>query len=84
MLTCILAHYFLWHLKIRLGKSTVNYALADRLLLKLVLLMRKHNLDSLIEQIIESRFYPEIPKAHAWTNFRLEKRGFINFQTIVN
>jgi hypothetical protein len=29
MLTCILAHFFLWHLKIRLGKkSTVYYALA--------------------------------------------------------
>jgi len=29
ILTCILAHFFLWHLKIRLGKkSTVYYALA--------------------------------------------------------
>ena len=29
MLTCILAHFFLWHLKIRLGKkSTVCYAIA--------------------------------------------------------
>jgi len=29
MLTCMLAHFFLWHLKIRLGKkSTVYYALA--------------------------------------------------------
>ncbi|RZB38249.1 MAG: hypothetical protein SRB2_00595 [Desulfobacteraceae bacterium Eth-SRB2] len=30
MLTCMLAHFFLWHLKIRLGKkSTVYYAIAD-------------------------------------------------------
>lgn len=29
ILTCILAHFFLWHLKIRLGKkSTIHYALA--------------------------------------------------------
>jgi len=29
MLTCILAHFFLWHLKIRTGKkSTIHYALA--------------------------------------------------------
>jgi SRSO17 transposase len=29
MLTCMLAHFFLWHLKIRLGKkSTVHYGLA--------------------------------------------------------
>jgi hypothetical protein len=29
MLTCMLAHFFLWHLKIRMGKkSTVYYALA--------------------------------------------------------
>jgi SRSO17 transposase len=29
MLTCLLAHFFLWHLKIRLGKkSTVHYAVA--------------------------------------------------------
>jgi SRSO17 transposase len=29
MLTCMLAHFFLWHLKIRLGKkSTVYYAIA--------------------------------------------------------
>ena len=29
ILTCMLAHFFLWHLKIRLGKkSTVYYALA--------------------------------------------------------
>jgi len=30
ILTCMLAHFFLWHLKIRLGKkSTVYYAIAD-------------------------------------------------------
>ena len=30
MLTCMLAHFFLWHLKIRLGKkSTVSYTIAD-------------------------------------------------------
>ena len=29
MLTCMLAHFFLWHLKIRLGKkSTIHYAVA--------------------------------------------------------
>jgi SRSO17 transposase len=29
MLTCMLAHFFLWHLKIRLGeKSTLYYAIA--------------------------------------------------------
>jgi len=29
MLTCMMAHFFLWHLKIRLGeKSTVHYAIA--------------------------------------------------------
>ena len=29
MLTCIMAHFFLWHLKIRLGKkSTVHYYIA--------------------------------------------------------
>jgi len=29
MLICMMAHYFLWHLKIRLGKkSTVHYAVA--------------------------------------------------------
>ena len=30
ILTCMLSHFFLWHLKIRLGKkSTINYAIAD-------------------------------------------------------
>ena len=30
MLTCMLAHFFLWHLKIRMGKkSTVYYAVSD-------------------------------------------------------
>jgi SRSO17 transposase len=29
MLTCMLAHFFLWHLNIRLGKkSTIHYAVA--------------------------------------------------------
>ncbi|MFH1116370.1 MAG: hypothetical protein V1792_20850 [Pseudomonadota bacterium] len=29
MITCILAHFFLWHLKIRMGKkSTVHYSVA--------------------------------------------------------
>ena len=29
ILTCMLAHFFLWHLKIRLGKkSTIYYAIA--------------------------------------------------------
>jgi hypothetical protein len=29
MLTCMLAHFFLWHMRIRLGeKSTIYYAVA--------------------------------------------------------
>jgi hypothetical protein len=25
MLTCMLAHFFLWHIKIRLGKKSTSY-----------------------------------------------------------
>ena len=53
ILTCMLAHFFLWHLKIRMGKKAPSITLSQlRILLKLLLPMRKHSLDTLIEQVI--------------------------------
>ena len=50
---CIMAHFFLWHLKIRLGKKAPSITLSQlRVLLKLLLPMKKQALDTLIEQIV--------------------------------
>ena len=52
MLTCMMAHFFLWHLKIRLGKKAPSITLSQlRVLIRLLLPMKRHTLDSLLEQI---------------------------------
>ncbi len=53
ILTCLLAHFFLWHLKIRMGKKAPSITLSHlRVLLKLLLPMIKHTLETLIEQVV--------------------------------
>ena len=43
ILTCMLAHFFLWHLKIRIGKKAPSITLSQlRILLRLLLPMRTH------------------------------------------
>jgi len=53
ILTCMLADFFLWHLKIRLGKKAPSITLSrlDRVLLCVLLPMRKHSVESLLDQI---------------------------------
>jgi len=52
ILTCILAHFFLWHLKIRLGKKAPAIALSQlRILLEVVLSLRVFNIDRAIELV---------------------------------
>ena len=46
ILTCMLAHFFLWHLKIRLGKKAPAITLSQfRILLEIVLLLRRTDID---------------------------------------
>jgi len=46
----MLAHFFLWHLKIRMGKKAPSITLSQlRVLLKLILPMKQHTLETLIE-----------------------------------
>jgi hypothetical protein len=50
MLTCILAHFFLWHLNIRLGKKAPSITLSQlRALLKAVLPMRVLDIQALLD-----------------------------------
>jgi hypothetical protein len=52
ILTCMLTHFFLWHLKIRLGKKALSITLSQlRILIKIILPMKKVTVDGLIEQI---------------------------------
>ncbi|AOY57225.1 hypothetical protein [Desulfococcus multivorans] len=52
MLTCMLAHFFLWHMKIRLGKKAPSITLSQiGILLNLLLPMKKHSFETMIEQI---------------------------------
>ena len=53
MLTCMLAHFFLWHLKIRLEKKTPSITLPQlRVLISVILPMKRHTLETLLEQIV--------------------------------
>jgi len=53
MLTCMLAHFFLWHLKIRLGEKVPFITLPQlRVLIRVILPMKRHTLETLIEQIV--------------------------------
>jgi hypothetical protein len=53
ILTCMMAHFFLWHLKIRMGKKVPSITLSQlRLLLKVLLPMKKYCIKSLLDQVI--------------------------------
>lgn len=53
MLTCMLAHFFLWHLKIRMGKKAPSITLSQlRVLIKVVFPMKRHTVETLIEQVV--------------------------------
>jgi hypothetical protein len=48
-----MAHFFLWHLKIRLGKKAPSITLSQlRVLIKLLLPMKKQAVDSLLDKIL--------------------------------
>jgi hypothetical protein len=52
ILTCMMAHFFLWHLKIRLGKKTPSITVSQlRVLIRLILPMKKETLNTLLDQI---------------------------------
>ena len=52
ILTCILAHFFLWHLKIRLGKKAPAITLSQlRILLEIVLPLRMFDIEGAIELV---------------------------------
>jgi hypothetical protein len=47
------AHFCLWHLKIRMGEKAPSITLSQlRVLLKVILPMKRHALETLIEQVI--------------------------------
>jgi hypothetical protein len=53
ILTCMMAHFFLWHLKIRMGKKAPSITLSQlRLLIKLLLPIKKQTVESLIKLVI--------------------------------
>jgi hypothetical protein len=61
ILTCMLGHYFLWHLKIGLGKKTPVITPSQlRLLLKIVLPLRVFDVEMTIELVrwIQRRKHP--------------------------
>ena len=52
MLTCMLAHFFLWHLKIRLGGKAPAITLSQlRILLEVVLPLRTFDVDKALEMV---------------------------------
>jgi len=52
MLTCMLAHFFLWHLKIRLGKKAPSITLSQlRILIEMILPLKRKTFESLLDQI---------------------------------
>ena len=47
ILTCMLGHFFLWHIKIRLGKKAPSITLSQlRILIEIVLPLRRYDIDS--------------------------------------
>jgi len=53
MITSMLAHFFLWHLKIRMEKKAPSITVSQlKVLLKVILPMKKHTVETLIQQII--------------------------------
>ena len=51
--TCILANFFLWHLKIRLGEKTPSITLSQvRILLEIVLPIKRNNIESPIDLVL--------------------------------
>jgi hypothetical protein len=52
MLTCMLAHFFLWHMRIRLGKKAPAITLSQlRLIINAVLPMKKFDVTDLINLV---------------------------------
>jgi hypothetical protein len=52
MLTCMLAHFFLWHLKIRLGKKAGSITVSQlRTLIELVLPLRQFDVRMALELV---------------------------------
>jgi len=54
MLTCMLAHFFLWHLQIRLGKKAPALTVSQvRRLLDVVLPLKVFNVDDVLRLVAE-------------------------------
>jgi len=52
ILTCILAHFFLWHIKIKLGKKAPAITLSQlRILFEIVLPLRKYDAEMALELV---------------------------------
>jgi hypothetical protein len=52
ILTCMMAHFFLWHIKIRLGKKAPSITLSQlRILLEVVMPLRQKDIRSAIELV---------------------------------
>jgi hypothetical protein len=52
MLTCMIAHFFLWHLKVRLGKKAPALTVSQlRMILEVVLPLRTLTLDDVLELV---------------------------------
>jgi len=52
ILTCMLAHFFLWHLKIRLGEKAPATTVSQlRILLEVVLPLRTYDIQDAIELV---------------------------------
>jgi hypothetical protein len=74
MLTCMLAHFFLWHLKIRLGKKAPSITLSQlRVFIQIILPMKKRTLERLLNQIkwIQTRNH------RAYLSHRKKRLGLI-------
>jgi len=52
MLTCMLAHFFLWHLKIRLGKKAPSITVSQlRMLIEWVLPLRRFDVKKTLDLV---------------------------------
>jgi hypothetical protein len=53
ILTCMMAHFILWHPKIRSGKKAPSITLSQlRVLIRQLLPIKRHTLETLFEQIV--------------------------------
>lgn len=78
IITCMLGHFFLWHIKIRLGKKAPSTTLPQiRKLFEIVLPIRKYDIDSTIDLV---RWVQE--KNHrAYLSHRNKKMNKVAFST---